>query len=70
LQRSAATIPEAQNALDRIAVSFQTLSRHAPIDYRIERYTSVSRKRVVSSLELLKTGGLVGLAAWDTVITW
>jgi hypothetical protein len=68
--RSDAVIQEAQNALARIAVAFEKLMKHAPIDYRIEKYTSISRKRVVTSIGLLKSGGLVGLAAWDTVITW
>jgi hypothetical protein len=67
--RSAAVVPEAQNALDHISLAFSKLMQHAPIDYRIEKYTSVSRKKVVTSIGLLKGGGLIGLAAWDTVIT-
>ena len=67
--RSAAS-PEAQVALDRITAAFEKLMRHAPIDYRIEKYASVPLKKVVSSIALLKNGGLTGLTAWDTVITW
>ena len=68
--RSAAVIPEAQIALDRIALAFEKLMQHAPSDYRIGKYTSVPRKKVLTSIDLLQGGGLVGLAAWDTVITW
>jgi hypothetical protein len=44
--------------------------QHSPSEYRIEKYTPVPRKKVVTSIGLLRGGGLVGLAAWDTVITW
>jgi hypothetical protein len=69
-QRSDAIVPEAQQALDRILAAFDMLAQHAPNDYRIERYTSVPRNRIVTSIGLLKDGGLVGFAAWDTVIRW
>ena len=68
--RSAAVAPAAQNALDRVAAAFEKVTRHAPSEYQIEKYTSVSRRKVVTSIELLKFGGIVGLPAWDTVITW
>ena len=68
--RSESIIPEAQNALDRIARAFEKLMQHSPSDYRIGKYTSVPRKKVVTSVGLLRAGGLVGLPAWDTVITW
>jgi hypothetical protein len=68
--RSAAVIPEAQSALDRAAAAFEKLTQHAPVDYQIAKYTSVPRSRVVTSVGLLKDGGLVGLKAWDSVITW
>jgi hypothetical protein len=44
--------------------------RHAPCDYRIEKYTSVRREKILTSIALLRSGGLAGLSAWDTVVTW
>ncbi len=69
-QSSSATAPEAQAVLRRITAAFEQLMQHAPMEYRIGKYTSVSRQKVVTSIGLLKSGGLAGLTAWDTVITW
>ena len=68
--RSEAKHLEAQKLLDRLAQTFQQLTQHAPNDYRIDKYTAVPRSKFVKSIELLKSGGLVGLTAWETVITW
>jgi hypothetical protein len=68
--RSEASIPKAQIALERIAAAFEQLMRHAPCDYRIEKYTSVRREKILTSIALLRSGGLAGLSAWDTVVTW
>jgi hypothetical protein len=68
--RLAATLPQAQTALDRTAEAFEQLMQHAPSDYRIQKYAHVDREKIVTSIGLLKSRGLVGLATWDTVITW
>ena len=68
--RSTPVNPEAKSALDRIAEAFENLMRRAPAEYRIEKYASVSRNKVVTSIGLVKDGGLTGFAAWDKVITW
>jgi hypothetical protein len=68
--RAAATFPQAQGALERIARTFGDLTRRAPSDYHIDKYTTVPKGRILSSVRLLKSGGLVGASAWETVVTW
>ena len=68
--RAAATAPEAVAILDRRTRAFERLTQHSPTDYRIDRYLSLGRERIVESIYLLKSGGIVSLAAWDTVVTW
>jgi len=68
--RAAAKAPEAQAALGRRAVAFEQLTKRAPADYHIHRYVPMSSERFVKSIGLLKSGGIVGLTAWDTVVTW
>jgi hypothetical protein len=68
--RAGAKVPEAQAALDRRAAAFERLTQHAPADYHIHRYLQASSDRIVTSIGLLKSRGIVGLTAWDTVVTW
>jgi len=68
--RADAKAPEAQAALDRRAAAFEQLTLRAPGDYQIHRYIQVSQERIVTSIRLLKSRGIVGLMAWDTVVTW
>jgi hypothetical protein len=46
------------------------LMRRAPSEYRIEKFENVDKKRILASIRLLKSGGLVGADAWETVLTW
>ena len=65
-----ATIPDAQDAIDRIAGVFERLTRRAPSAYQIDKYGKIPKSRIVGSIRLLKSGGLVGTDAWETVLTW
>jgi len=65
-----ATVPDAQVMIDRIADVFRQLMRRAPSAYRIEKYDRVLKNRVIGSIRLLKSGGLVGTDAWETVVKW
>lgn len=65
-----ATIPAAQAAIDRIEAVFKQLMRRAPSAYRIEKYDNAPKARIIGSVRLLKSGGLVGADAWNTVLTW
>lgn len=44
--------------------------RRAPAAYRIGKYSKVPKSRIIGSIGLLKSGGLVGADAWRTVVTW
>jgi hypothetical protein len=65
-----ATIPDAQVMIDRFAVVFKRLMRRAPSAYQIDKYNNAPKNRIIGSVRLLKSGGLVGADAWDTVLTW
>ena len=68
--RDEATIPEAQAKIDRIQVVFEQLMRRAPSAYQIDKYDTAPKNRIIGSVGLLKSGGLVGADAWDTVVRW
>lgn len=68
--RARATIPEAKAVIDRIDAVFRRLMQRAPTAYQIDKYANVSRDRIISSVRLLKSGGLVGADAWETVVSW
>ena len=68
--REKATIPEAQAKIDQIEAVFKQLMRRAPSAYRIDKYDSAPKNRVIGSVRLLKSGGLTGADAWDTVVRW
>lgn len=65
-----ARIPDAQKSIDRITRVFEQLMRRAPAAYRIDKYSNVSKSRIIGSIRLLKSGGLVGADAWETTVTW
>jgi hypothetical protein len=65
-----ATIPDAQAAIDRIAGVFKQLMRRAPSAYQIDKYGNIPKSRIIGSICLLKSGGLVGPDAWETVVRW
>jgi hypothetical protein len=65
-----ATLPEARTRLDRIDRAFQELTRRAPDRYQIDKYSGVPKNRIIDSIGLLKSGGLIGADAWATVVTW
>jgi len=68
--REKATIPEAQAKIDQIEAVFKQLMRRAPSAYRIDKYDSAPKNRIIGSVRLLKSGGLTGADAWDTVVRW
>ena len=68
--REKATILEAQAKIDRIQVVFEQLMRRAPSAYQIDKYDGAPKGRIIGSVRLLKSGGLVGADAWDTVVRW
>lgn len=68
--RDEATIPEAQAKINRIEVVFKPLMRRAPSAYQIDKYDSAPKNRIIGSVRLLKSGGLTGADAWDTVVRW
>ena len=65
-----ATIPEALDAIDRITDLFTELSERQLREYQIDEYEELSTTRLISSIRLLKSGGLVGFDAWKTVVKW
>lgn len=65
-----ARIPKAQKAIDRITSVFEQLMLRSPAPYRIDKYGNVSKSRIIGSIRLLKSGGLVGADAWETTVTW
>lgn len=69
LQAGAAS-PKAQAKVQTASAAFEALARRQPAQYRIDRYASVERPKLFSSIALLKERALVGASAWDTVITW
>lgn len=68
--RDKATIPDAQDTIDRISSVFERLTRRSPSAYQIDKYDKVPKSRIIGSVRLLKSGGLVGADAWDTVVRW
>jgi len=68
--RANARAAEARAALDSRIHAFEQLAQRSPTDYRIDKYASVSRERIRDSIGLLNEGGIVGLNAWDRVVTW
>ena len=68
--RDKATIPDSQAKIDQIQVVFEQLMRRAPSAYQIDKYASAPKNRIIDSVRLLKSGGLVGADAWDTVVRW
>lgn len=70
LLRDQATIPEAQAALDRVQDLFKLLTRRTPPRYRIDKFENTTKSRILGSIHLLRSGGLVGADAWETVVRW
>jgi len=68
--REKATIPEAQAKIDQVQIVFEQLMRRASSEYQIDQYDRVPKSRIIGSVYLLKSGGLVGADAWDTVLRW
>ncbi len=68
--QAAATLPEALTALERIAETFNKLTRRSPRKYQIDDYVKVPKDRIVQSIRLLKSRSLIGFPAWDTVVRW
>jgi hypothetical protein len=65
-----ATIPSAQAEIDRIAGVFEQVMRRSPSAYQIDKYGNAPKSRIIDSIRLLKSGGLVGTDAWETVVRW
>jgi hypothetical protein len=68
--KNEATIPDAKAAIDRIERVFERLMRRAPAAYQIDKYGVIPKSRIIGSIRLLKSGGLVGTDAWETVVRW
>lgn len=62
--------PKARSVLDRIIRTFEKLARRSAPEYQIDDYVSVPKERLAKSIGLLKNGTLIGVEAWETVITW
>ncbi len=60
-----ATISDAQAVIDRIQDAFKRLMQRAPAAYRIDKFDSISKGRILGSIRLLRSGGLVGADAWE-----
>jgi hypothetical protein len=65
-----ATAAEAKNALERMAYTFEELTRRSTAEYHIDHLIDVPKLRVVTSIGLLKNATLVGSEAWETVLKW
>ena len=68
--KAQATFEDSKAAIDRMQDVFMRLMRRAPSAYHIYKFENVDKKRIVNSIRLLKSGGLVGTDAWETVLTW
>jgi hypothetical protein len=49
---------------------FNRLMRRAPSAYQIGRFDNLTKDRLLSSIRLLRNGGIVGAEAWETVVRW
>jgi hypothetical protein len=65
-----ATIEESKAVIERIQDAFMRLMRRAPSAYQIDKFDNITKSRILSSIRLLKNGGLVGADAWETVVRW
>jgi hypothetical protein len=68
--KNQASIPEARASVDRLIGVFERLMRRSPSAYRIDKFVDIPKNRIISSICLLKSGGLIGADAWETVVTW
>jgi hypothetical protein len=65
-----ATLPEAKARINRIMQVFGRLMQRAPSAYQVDKYSDIPKRRILESIRLLKSGGLVGTHAWETSVTW
>lgn len=65
-----ARLEESKLVIRRIRTVFDRLTARAPSEYQISHLVLAPRSRLPEGVELLKSNTLLGLQAWEKVMTW